>query len=123
MRPSPRAVAALVIFVASTFAGLYFATQLVIAYPPPIQRPFGEALAINLTYYWLWGLSVPLVIWVAGRFRFERGMWHASLIVHAAWGVALTIVQIVIAEWFLRTFTTARSIPDAKSIERAVLDN
>jgi hypothetical protein len=51
-RLSPRGVAALLIFIASTFAGVYFATQLVVAYPPPIQRNLRDALAINLTYYW-----------------------------------------------------------------------
>src|SRR6185295_6167976 len=83
---SPRAhrlVLGLLVFVASTFAGIYFATQLVIAYPPPIRRPLGDALAINLTYYYLWGLSVPAVIWVARRFRFERGTWVFSFVIHS----------------------------------------
>ena len=120
-RLGPRGIAALLVFVVSTFAGLYFATQLVIAYPAAIRRPLGDALSINLTYYWLWGLSVPLVIWMAKRFRFERGRWLPSLGVHALWSVALTLVQIGIAEWFLQTFTSAR--PERKSLRDAFLDN
>lgn len=122
---SPRAhrlVLGLLIFVASTFAGVYFATQLVIAYPPSIRRPLGDALAINLTYYYLWGLSVPAVIWVARRFRFERGTWVFSFVIHSIWAIFLTLVQIVVAEWLLRALTHARDM-DHKPIAQAVLDN
>ncbi|HWW61869.1 MAG TPA: histidine kinase [Thermoanaerobaculia bacterium] len=105
-----RGIAALLIFLGSTFAGIYFATQLVVAYPPPIRRPWSEAIAINLTYYYLWGLCVPLVVWVARRFRFERGTWLRSSIVHLAWGVVVTLTQIVVAEWILRLFTNVRAV-------------
>jgi two-component system LytT family sensor kinase len=120
-RLAPRWIAGLFILAVSTFAGIYFATQLVVAYPPPIRRPLGEALAINLTYYYLWGLTVPAVILAARRFRFEKGRWAVSLLVHTVWSVLLTVLQIVVAEWFLRSFTLARQ--DPKSIGRAVLDN
>ncbi|HEV7920476.1 MAG TPA: histidine kinase [Thermoanaerobaculia bacterium] len=120
---SPRGAAAFVIFLASTVAGLYFATQLMIAYPPPIRRPLGEALEINLTYYYLWGLSVPAVVWVARRFRFERGTWVFHFVIHSIWAITLTLAQIVIAEWLLRNFTHARDSMQAKPIAQAVLDN
>jgi two-component system LytT family sensor kinase len=122
-RPSPGTVAALLIFIASTFAGVYFATQLVVAYPPPIQRALGDALAINLTYYWLWGLSVPAVIWVAKRFRFEKGRWPLSIAVHTMWSVGLTLAQIVLAELILHTFTTTRLTADPQHVRAAVKDN
>jgi two-component system LytT family sensor kinase len=120
---APRSIAAIFVFIVSTFAGVYFATQLVIAYPPPIQRPMGEALAINLTYYYLWGLSVPAVVWMARRFRFEKAKWPRSLAVHIVWAVALTLAQIVIAEAILRLFTHARDLAEAKPIGSAVVDN
>jgi len=123
LRLSPRSIAALFVFIVSTFAGIYFATQLVIAYPPPIRRPMGEALAINLTYYYLWGLSVPAVVWMARRFRFEKAKWQRSLLVHVVWAVSLTLVQIVIAEAILRTFTHARDLPIAKPLGESILDN
>jgi two-component system LytT family sensor kinase len=121
LRLSPRAVVALFVFIVSTFAGIYFATQLTIAYPPPIRRPVGEALAINLTYYWLWGLTVPAVLWAGKRFRFERGRWPVSLAIHVTWGVALTLVQIVVAEWLLRLMHARQMAP--KSMWRAITDN
>jgi two-component system LytT family sensor kinase len=122
-RLAPRSIAAIFVFIVSTFAGIYFATQLVIAYPPPIRRPMGEALAINLTYYYVWGLSVPAVVWMARRFRFEKAKWQLSLLVHIVWAVLLTLDQIVIAEWILRAFTHARDFPVAKPIWSSVLDN
>lgn len=123
LRLAPRSIAAMFVFVVSTFAGIYFATQLVIAYPPPIRRPMGEALAINLTYYYLWGLSVPAVVWMARRFRFEKAKWQVSLVVHMAWAVVLTLVQIVVAESILRAFTHARDAGGPRPIWSAVLDN
>ncbi|HEX9985818.1 MAG TPA: histidine kinase [Thermoanaerobaculia bacterium] len=119
-RFSPRGVVALVVFIVSSFAGVYFATQLWLTYPDPIRRPLGEALAINFTYYWLWGLSVPAVIWVARRFRFERDTWPLSTVVHLLWGVILTLVQITIAESILM-FTVPRSSP--KPVWMAIKDN
>jgi two-component system, LytTR family, sensor kinase len=119
----PRAVAALLVFVASTFAGLYFATQLAVAYPPPMQRALGDALPINLIYYWLWGLSVPAVVWVARRFRFEKDVWPESVVIHAVWAVTLTLAQISAAELILRTFTNARLMSSSKTIGQAITDN
>ena len=118
-----RTVAAILIFMAATFAGLYFATQLVVAYPPPIQRNLRDALAINLTYYWLWGLLVPAVIWIARRYRFEKGKWPVSILVHALCSVGLTLIQIACAEIILNTFTTARMTAEPQGIWPAITDN
>jgi len=118
---SPRAIAALLIFAASTLAGVYFATQLAVAYPPPIARPFGEALAINLTYYYLWGLLVPAVIFIARRFRFERGTLGISLIVHAFSSVVFTLAEIAVAEMIL-TLLRARH-PGPKGFVDAITNN
>jgi signal transduction histidine kinase len=118
---SPRTIAALLIFAASTLAGVYFATQLAVAYPPPIARPFGEALAINLTYYYLWGLFVPAVVFVARRFRFEKGTLAISLLVHAFWSILLTLTEIVVAEMIL-TALQARH-PGPKGFGDAITNN
>jgi len=118
---SPRTIAALLIFAASTLAGVYFATQLVVAYPAPIARPFGEALAINLTYYYLWGLLVPAVVFIARRFRFEKGSIASSLVVHAFASAALTIAEIGVAEVIL-TELHARH-PKPKGILDAITNN
>ncbi|HEX7150341.1 MAG TPA: histidine kinase [Thermoanaerobaculia bacterium] len=120
-RFGPRGIAALLVLLGSTFAGIYFATQLWLTYPAPIRRPLNEALAINLTYYWLWGLSVPAVIWIARRFRFERETWPLSTLVHLLWGVALTLTQITIAELILVQTVARASMP--KPVWYAMKDN
>src|SRR6202022_3828688 len=118
---SPRVLAALLIFAMSTLAGVYFAWQLAVAYPPPITRPFGEALAINLTYYYLWGLLVPVVVYVARRFLFEKGLPASSIVIHALCSVVLTLAEIVAAEMIL-TALHARH-PGPKGYVDAITNN
>ena len=101
-----------------TLIALYFATQ---AYFNPAFRlrpHWGEAVAINLTYYYLWGLATPVVIALAKRFPIRR--W-TSLLVHAVASIVLTTIQLTLAELILRTFTTAvyRQYGLAKSLETA----
>jgi len=97
----------LITVAAWTLIALYFATQ---AYFNPAfsMRPrWGEALAINFVYYYLWALSTPLVIALARRWRFQPGAIPSSIAVHLSASIVVTAVQIVIAELILRTFTTA----------------
>lgn len=78
-----------------TFVALYFATQ---AYFNPafrIRPRWDEALAVNLTYYYLWGAATPVVIWLARR--------KSSFAVHVLAAVILTFVQLMIAESILWT--------------------
>lgn len=91
---------ALLVFLGSTFAGLYFATQLRLAYPADFRRPWGEALTINLTHYWIWGALVPVVVFLARRFRIENQGWLA-IPVHAAASVALTTAELAAAGFLL----------------------
>ncbi|MGN6186698.1 MAG: sensor histidine kinase [Thermoanaerobaculia bacterium] len=87
-----------------TFVAFYFASQ---AYFNPAfrMRPrWGEAVAINVTYYYLWGASMPLVIWLARRYPLRR---VSAFFVHVFASIALTAVQLVLAEAILTTFSTA----------------
>jgi two-component sensor histidine kinase len=93
----------LLVLLGSTLAGVYFATQVHFAYPPSVRSPWGEALAINLVYYVLWGAAVPLVVAIARRFRFESRWWLA-LAAHALGSVLLTVSLIVTAETILAPF-------------------
>ncbi|HEX2122531.1 MAG TPA: histidine kinase [Thermoanaerobaculia bacterium] len=104
-----------------TIIALYFASQ---AYFNPAfrMRPnWGEAVAINVVYYYIWGLITPLVIALARRFPFRPRRWPWSLAVHLVASVILTAIQIVAAEAVLRTFTTAvyRSGPFRESVTTA----
>jgi LytS/YehU family sensor histidine kinase len=92
---SRRTASVLLVFALSTLAGIYFATQLRLAYQPPYQKPWGQALTVNLTYYWAWGALVPVVVALAQRFRLEPGHWKLGLAVHVPASVLITIVQII----------------------------
>jgi two-component system LytT family sensor kinase len=87
-----------------TFVAFYFASQ---AYFNPAfrMRPrWSEAVAINVTYYYLWGAVTPLVILLARRFPLRRA---SAFLVHVIASVGLTAVQLILAEVILTTFTTA----------------
>jgi signal transduction histidine kinase len=108
-RVRPAALKALLVFVLSTVAGLYFASQLHLAYPEPYSRPWREALQINLVHYWLWGLLAPLIVLAARRWPFSRSSWLRVLPVHATVSVLLTLVQVVAAHLVLTVLETSPS--------------
>ena len=90
-----------------TLIALYFASQ---AYFNPALRYrllLDEVITINLVYYYLWGLTTPLVIALGRRFPIPSPRWGRSLAVHVAASLLLTALQIVAAEAILSTFTTA----------------
>jgi signal transduction histidine kinase len=96
-----RARIAFFVFIAGTVTGLYFAMQ---AYWNPAITPplrWSQAIGINLTYYYLWAVTTPLVVAMARRFRFESGRWSISFVAHAIASAALTAIQIVIGEAIL----------------------
>jgi two-component system LytT family sensor kinase len=95
---------AILVFLVWTFVGLYFATQARSNPAFDLHVSWSRALAINLTYYYLWGLCTPAVVFLARRFRFDSKRWPATLAAHAAASVALTSAQIVVAETILSFF-------------------
>ena len=98
-----------IVFLAWTIVGFYFATQ---AYYNPAfipRLPWSQAIAINLTYYYLWGLCTPVVILAGRRFRFDGGRWPSALAAHIIASVILTSLQIIIAETFLASVGLAAS--------------
>lgn len=95
-----RAKVALLVFLGATLAGVYFATQLRLAYPSEFRRPWSEALTVNLVHYWIWGALVPAVVFLGRRFRFENQGWLA-LPVHVAASIVLTTVELAAAGFIL----------------------
>ncbi|PYQ31558.1 MAG: histidine kinase [Acidobacteria bacterium] len=90
-----------------TVIALYFASQ---AYLNPALRykpRLADVLQVNLVYYYLWGLSTPVVIWLGRRFPIPSKRWKRSLGVHILASLLLTAAQIVIAESILSTFSKA----------------
>src|SRR5690242_17475323 len=93
-----RARIALFVFVAGTLTGIYFALQAHWnpAFNPPLA--WKHAFGVNLTYYYLWALMTPAVVWMARRFRFESGRWAGAFFAHLLASAILTIAQILIGE-------------------------
>jgi len=57
---------------------LAFAGQLIFA----TNLAWEEAFRISLRDWFPWALLAPLTVWLATRFRFERGQWLVSVPVH-----------------------------------------
>ena len=118
----PRLVSGLFVAAASTAAGVYFATQLHFAYPPPVRKPWADALAINLVYYWAWGAAVPLVVALARRFPFEPGRRAGSVIVHLLAAAAVTVTQLAGAAFTLG-LTGSTPAPGLSYVARGIATN
>jgi len=87
-------------FLIWTAVGLFFAS-----YSPLLNRhvfkapiSWDEVLITNLTFYYIWACIAPLVLLLGRRFRFERATWFSSLLVHVPTSVAISAVQLFIAE-------------------------
>lgn len=107
----PRRVFVLLVFVAATFVGLYFASQAHLSPAFSGMVPWSAALGINLTYYYLWALSVPLIVVIVRRFPFDERRWAVPLVVHLLASGVVAAVIIVIAEIILKFVISLRTDP------------
>ena len=39
-------------------------------------------LSLNMTYWYSWALLVPIILWIARHYRFERHTWRRAAVVH-----------------------------------------
>jgi two-component system, LytTR family, sensor kinase len=101
---------AFLVFAASTLTGFYFSSQVLIH--PELQIvPWRKALYVNLTYYYVWGLAVPLIIAIARRVRFDQRRWALPALVHVMASVLLTSAVVVVAELVLKYVVRMRPEP------------
>ena len=109
----------LLALLAWTLVALYFATQ---AYFNPAyeERPrWSDAVTVNLVYYWLWGLTSPLVLLLARRFPLRSAR---NVGVHVLASLVLTTAQLLIAEAILWKFIGSvyrRNTPFLESLSMA----
>jgi two-component system, LytTR family, sensor kinase len=118
-----RARIALFVFIAGTVTGLYFAIQA--RWNPAVIPPltWAQALGVNLTYYYLWALTTPIVIFVARRYRFDSRRWGIALGAHALASVVLTAAQIVAGEVILSLLGLRHPAPFGMRIVSAFIFN
>ncbi len=69
-----------VIFAAATLLGV-FSSLLAWRLATSLGRPatyFRSLVFLNLSYWYLWALFTPAIVWLSQHFRFERqGLWRA----------------------------------------------
>ena len=57
---------------------------------------FPMLLALNVTYWYSWALLVPVMLWMARRFRFDRQTWRRSVLAHIPAVLAVTALHAVL---------------------------
>src|SRR5262245_59812161 len=95
---------ALFVTVLATFAGLYFATQLQLAYPPSVRSSWGHAIATNLVFYWVWAAATPIIPRLARRFPLDQARVWRSLPIHVVLGALMTLAQLVVSQIIVGPF-------------------
>jgi two-component system LytT family sensor kinase len=97
-----------IVFMAATVLAL-FSTLLAWQFTVSLGRgvPYWRTLIIlNTTYWYLWALFTPAIIWLSQHFRFERkGLWRA-VVIHVPSVVLFSLTHILIMSgvqwWFAR---------------------
>jgi signal transduction histidine kinase len=57
---------------------------------------FPMLLLLNVSYWYSWALLVPVVLWMARRFRFDRQTWRRSVLAHIPAVLAVTALHAVL---------------------------
>jgi two-component system LytT family sensor kinase len=98
MDSQPRRVSARLVIGVATVLGLFSSFQsynYVLLFTE--RKPqMWHVLALNFTFWYAWALLVPVVLWLARRYRFERSSWRRSAAVHAVGLVAVIFAHAVI---------------------------
>jgi two-component system LytT family sensor kinase len=111
---------AIVVAIVATFAGVYFATQLRYAYAPTVTSTWPEALTVNLTFYYLWALAVPLIVAISRRFPLDEARWPRHVALHVAASVAVTLLLVVAGDLVLRLLGHRSSMTAAESALKSI---
>jgi len=63
----------------SAFAAFYFVSTF-----GEKSAAFGLLLVLNMGYWYSWAILTPAILWLTGRFPFDRSSWKLSVPVHIA---------------------------------------
>src|SRR5262245_19363446 len=83
-----------------TLIGLSFASQFYIS-SSKLNRPVAWSYALGhslLDWYVFAVLSLP-TIWLARRFRLERGQWEQSLPIHLGGAIGFSLLYVALRAW------------------------
>lgn len=106
------------VFVVWTAYGLLSSAQHHVSYVMTrgISLPWSLSLLINMPVAWGWALATPAIIWLGRRFRFERGRWPLSVLVH----VSACLTWVLLLEVFY-AWHTANVVPSTGPV-RPIFD-
>ena len=82
-----------------TLWGLYSANQTALFISVSGREPieFAELLRGSLASAWVWALCTPVILWLAQRFRIERGNWRTRLPLHLAASVVVLLLDVLVS--------------------------
>jgi two-component system LytT family sensor kinase len=112
----------LVAFV-STAVGVYFASQIRYASAFSSDVSWGQALSVNLTYYWVWGALVPVVVALARRFPLDGGRRMTGFLTHLLLGALVTAVGILASAFILKALAMNPQYQYEGFLKRAFVAN
>jgi two-component system, LytTR family, sensor kinase len=98
MAPSSAARVPLrIIFSVATALGFFsaFAVFYFISTFTDKEAAFGLLLTLNLGYWYSWAALTPGILWLTGRFPFDRSGWKVAVPIHIAGVVIATSLHIV----------------------------
>ena len=89
------------VFLTWTAVALFFASQSTLwdRYLFRQDITWQRAMTINFSFYYVWALLAPVVLWLRKRYRFERKKWHKALLVHIPTSLTIAVLQLLLAEW------------------------
>jgi signal transduction histidine kinase len=105
IRDIPHGRAALLVFVFSTAAGLFFATQfyyVMKAWGTPVQWRW--VIPVRLWAWYEWGALLPLVLFLGRRLPLRTGVWKRHLPIHLVASAVIGVLQIAVNTWTHLTF-------------------
>ena len=116
-----------IVFLGATLLGLFsslLAWQFTVSLGNP-TTPWRTLVILNTTYWYLWALFTPAIIWLSQHFRFEwQGLWRAFA-VHLPSVVVFSLSHIALMTsvqwWFARQ--QGRSFAWSSEMQRSALLN
>ena len=57
---------------------------------------FPMLLLLNVTYWYAWAALVPIMLWMARRYRFDRHTWRKAVVAHVPAVIVVTALHAVI---------------------------
>jgi signal transduction histidine kinase len=115
-----------IVFMAATMLGLFSS---LLAWQFTVSAGYASSwrtvVILNTSYWYLWALFTPAIIWLSQHFRFERqGLWRA-LLVHMPSVLVFSLTHIAaitcVQWWFARA--QGRRFPLWSEIQRSALLN